>query len=366
MKKKVAIFTSTEGHLSIAEALEEKLQASFEIVNFVERDPLFYFYQPLYRFFPSAGNIPYKFAKNSLAKKGLLKMFLKTYKEKIDKFYKLHQPDICINTYFMFNQSLEQICSHHGTFYINVLTDPRSLHEIIISPFADINCALDKKLTEHCQNLHPSANYTETGWFVRQRFEEAYDKKAVRETLGIPEKNLTFLIASGAEGSTLVMKILPSLIRVKKPVRIFIACGTNELFYKAVKSLARMFRQLNSPVELIALPFTKDIHRYMQAADLVIGKAGPNMLFESVATHTPFFAVTHIAGQEDGNLDLIREENLGFVEENPLKAIRIMKNIINHPEQLEEFQSSLQTLAEYNKQSGAKLKKLIDQKLQNT
>jgi UDP-N-acetylglucosamine:LPS N-acetylglucosamine transferase len=97
----------------------------------------------------------------------------------------------------------------------------------------------------------------------------------------------------------------------------------------------------------------------MQAADLVIGKAGPNMLFETVATETPFFAITHIAGQEDGNLDIIRDYNLGYVEENILKAQRILKQIINHPEQLDKFKTDILKLKKYNQQSKEKLLKII-------
>ena len=51
----------------------------------------------------------------------------------------------------------------------------------------------------------------------------------------------------------------------------------------------------------------------MAAADVVMGKAGPNMLFESVTLGKPFIATNYIPGQEEINLELIRRHQLGWV-----------------------------------------------------
>ena len=47
------------------------------------------------------------------------------------------------------------------------------------------------------------------------------------------------------------------------------------------------------------------------ASDIVFGKAGPNFLFDSVACQKPFVSMTHIGGQEDGNVELIKKKKLG-------------------------------------------------------
>jgi UDP-N-acetylglucosamine:LPS N-acetylglucosamine transferase len=97
----------------------------------------------------------------------------------------------------------------------------------------------------------------------------------------------------------------------------------------------------------------------MQAADLVLGKAGPNTLFESVATLTPFFAITYIA-QEEGNLEIVKEQQLGYVEDKARAANKKILDIIKHPEQLEKFQEHLLDLKKYNQQSIDVLIKEID------
>ena len=51
----------------------------------------------------------------------------------------------------------------------------------------------------------------------------------------------------------------------------------------------------------------------MAATDIVMGKAGPNVLFEAGVLGKPFIATTYIPGQEKGNLEFIERHGLGWV-----------------------------------------------------
>jgi UDP-N-acetylglucosamine:LPS N-acetylglucosamine transferase len=51
----------------------------------------------------------------------------------------------------------------------------------------------------------------------------------------------------------------------------------------------------------------------MAAADVIMGKAGPNVLFESVTLGKPFIATAYIPGQEEVNLEFIRRHKLGWI-----------------------------------------------------
>jgi UDP-N-acetylglucosamine:LPS N-acetylglucosamine transferase len=51
----------------------------------------------------------------------------------------------------------------------------------------------------------------------------------------------------------------------------------------------------------------------MASADVVMGKAGPNVLFEAVTLGKPFIATAYIPGQEEVNLDFIRRHKLGWI-----------------------------------------------------
>lgn len=354
-KPTIAIFTTAEGHESIAEAIGETVESVANVKMYNKKDSVFKFYAPIYQLFPSSFKIPFQIAKNDKIRNVVNEWLKIKYERELESFYQKHTPDVCINAFYFYTPLLERFLAIGKTPFINVLTDPRTMHPILISQKATINYAFDNQAVALVKESAPEAKVMKVGWFVRSRFEEAYDQAKVRKELKLDEHVQTFLIASGSEGTTMILKIVPFFFTCPNPVQVIVACGSNDRLYQGVKALNSVLQKTNSRSKLIPLKFTREIHKYMQAADLVVGKAGPNTLFESVATHTPFFAITHIAGQEDGNLEIIREYNLGYVEENPLKASRLLRQIIMNPQQLEAFLPDIKKLAETNKQAKHKL-----------
>ena len=361
-KKTIAIFSSVEGHLSIAEAVMADLQKDYIVKLYVERDVLFDFYATFYKYFPAAMRVPFYITKQMRLLKVMHQYCKNQYLDKVQAFIKKTKPDLVVSTYLMYNSSIEEVCQEKGIPFINVLADPFTVHPMLISKKANINALFDDTQTEICKRIM-RANYKVTGWFVRPQFETAYDKKEVRKKLNLNPDILTFLIASGSEGSSFVSTIFPTLLSSSKKLQIIIACGNNKNLFKTVQVLSEITEKVRDRIELIPLAFTDQIHLYMQASDLVIGKAGPNTLFESVATHTPFFAITHIPGQEDGNLTIIKNYHLGHVQENPFKAGRLLKKIMENPEQLEEFTEPIKKLADHNKNSRKILLQEVDKLL---
>jgi UDP-N-acetylglucosamine:LPS N-acetylglucosamine transferase len=359
-KKKIALFTSSQGHLSISQALEHELKKKYEVVTFYERDSWFGPYLAFYKFFPGAFKIPFEVMKADPVYQILYRYYKNRYLLKIEKFIKKHKPDLYCSSYFMYIPALEEMSTAHSIPYINILTDPRTVHPQIISRKAAANISFDDQQITFCTKACPHAKYAKVGWFVRPEFEAEYSKKEVREQLGLEKNTLTFLISSGSDGTNFVTKIFPALLTSPKPLQIIVACGSNKTLFKNVKALADVVKKTNKKVQLTPLSFTSKMHQYVQVADLIIGKAGPNSLFEAVAALTPFFATTHIAGQEDGNLEIIREYTLGYVEENALKAEKIIRRIIRSPKELEHFTPYLKSMAEYNKTAKTKFVSMVD------
>jgi len=366
MKKTIGIFSTKQGHQSIAEAIKEKIEREakdrYQVKIFYTKLLLELVYDSFYRLAPSALKFPYDLSIKIVEKDTELKklvyyhFFQTTYKSSL-QFVKKNQIDLAISCYFPFGPTLEKIQSKMGVPYLNIITDPRTIHPWQISPQAQSNFFFDQTAIA---NFHKQCQATVSGWFVGDKYEKNYDKEKVKQELKIKE-DLVFLIVSGSEGSGAILKILPSLINCPKPLRVFVACGKNQALYQNVLGIKKSLASFGQSKALITpLSFTKDMRLYMQAADLIIGKAGPNTLFESVATLTPFFAITHMV-QEEGNLDIIKEKHLGYVEEKAEMANKKLLEIINHPEQLKVFQKSLIDLKKYNQQSGKILIAKIDQ-----
>jgi UDP-N-acetylglucosamine:LPS N-acetylglucosamine transferase len=354
-KKTICLFTAVEGHWSLAQAITQTLSDEFEVVTYMrKKDRLFTLYMPFYKSFPWAFILPYKFAQLRFVAPVIAMLYKWNRLKETRKFCVAHQPVLCISTHFAYNGSLEQLAKENGTPFINVLSDPRSIHRMLVAKGAAMNLAFDEEAATRARALVPSAHCQPIGWLVRQEYDQEYNQKIVRKNLGLKIETLTILLSSGYEGTNTINKILPALtenIAASSPLQIIVACGHNAQLLTRMRARAAALRARHSSIQLFPIGFTHEMHLYIQAADLVVGKAGPNTLFETVATETPFFAITHIAGQEDGNLALIEEYGLGYVEENAFKATGVLSRIIAHPEELTAFQPALRRLAEYNRQA---------------
>lgn len=359
-QKTVALFTGPEGHLSISQAAQEALASKFAVEVFYDRDSSFALYTPIYQYLPVMHQVPFKLSKLAPAKKFLIEILRQKYDQRIAQFIDDTKPDLCISTFYMYNPSLEKICQDKKIPFVNLVSDPATIHPLLLSKSANSNVVFDDDAKQLALEFCPEGKFDVQGWFVRSRFYTPIPKPQARQQLELDADLMTILITAGSEGSAMVMKLIPALFTLDRPVQVVVACGSNKQLLNSVRAFNALLQRSSAASKLVPLGFTDQIDVYMHGADLIVGKAGPNTLFESVATQTPFFAITHISGQEDGNLDLIRDYNLGFVEENPLKAIRVLQNIVSEPGVLEAMLPDIKALAKSNQRAATKLVQLAE------
>jgi len=368
-KPKVSVFYTIWGHQSIGTAAKDAVDKYLKIYsNLIKPNSLSIKpYNMLYILFPSLVGIPYKISDSNNLAKIAEKYFSKIYEDKIEKLVKSQKPKIVISAYFAFNFTLLKLAKKYGFIFINIISDPRTIHKLIVFKGA-YNFVFDKDSYKKCLNYGvPKDELIQSGWFVRKEFQPVNNKHTLQNKLGISPDNFTISIIGGSEGTVSILKILPAFIDIKKNLNVIFICGKNKGLYRSLNAFEKLHKLSKSNgVKFIIKGFTHNTHEYMQISDLVIGKAGPNLLFESVATHTPFLAISHISGQEDGNLQIIKKYKIGFVEENSAKAIRLTRKIIQNPKILDHLKEPIQNLAEYNKNSYSILNSFIEQKLKKS
>lgn len=361
-KKTIAIFTTTEGHKSIAEAIQAGLAADYNIEIFYEVDDLFYSYYIFYKYAPFLFVTPFIVGTNPAILKMAREWMKRRYYKKIAAFVEKVKPDALINVFWMYEGSLEKIAINQQLPLINVIADPLSFHPTSIGNPPAVNLVFDDQTEARLEHYSAKLKGEQIGWFVRPQFQPATDKKAVRRQLNLNPDHPVILVVTGSDGIENLLDLLEHL-ETPGAAEVIVACGNNQALRVKVETLLTKFRQHCPELHFTALPFTKEIHLYMQAADLVVGKAGPNMVFEAVATLAPFLATTHIAGQEDGNIEIIKNYHLGWVDEEPHSAAKLMTHLIEHPSELAACQSNLKKMAEYNQSAASKLRQILAQLL---
>ena len=344
------IITSTRwGHTSIAKAIKEILDNKNDVeLICIEAEPFSKIsYHLIYKFFPGLFKVVFRLSGMKFFRSLFNSFVAVSYQSVLERVIKRQKPDIVINVYFAFDSSLAPLQERYRFKLINVLADPWTFSKILISTAGE-NLTFDNYSLKRLKELEPKASGQPIGWFIEKKYYdvEKLDQNKVRKDLGLDPDMFTLCVVSGSEGTFNIFKILSTLTNPKLKMQVIILCGNNHAMFNVVRALRSLSGKINGP-KIKGIPYTESMQLYLKAADLVVGKAGPNTLFQSVIVGSPFFAISHISGQEDGNLDIIKRYKIGFVEENPNKAAKKLKEVIRNPKTLSKFRKNLKQLSKY-------------------
>lgn len=345
--KSILILSSTEGHLSIANAIKSGLESNgYNNLHLEVENSAIFPYVLYYRYAPWLHQIVDIFLASKPASEVVRKLMKRVYVAKTASLIQKYHPEIVISTNYAFNSSLEPYVAQKKLQMYSVVCDPRSFIYVNIAHEQISNLAFDDIQAKQIAATFPEANICSTGWFVRPEFYPPKSKEEAKDAVGLNPEKLCVLVVAGSEGMQRIQETVAALVRSGMSLSVVVACGKNSLLRQAVELIAKTNQHQN--VSVVALPFTQDIASYFRAADVIMGKAGPNMLFEATSCHKPFIATTSLKGQEEGNLQLIHEFGLGFVQTNPRKAAKIVVELAKNPELLVAMMPKIKKMAQYN------------------
>jgi processive 1,2-diacylglycerol beta-glucosyltransferase len=154
----------------------------------------------------------------------------------------------------------------------------------------------------------PPERAPELGFPIRRRFEtppEVFDRRIERRASGAP---LGILVLANASPKRRTRRLVDTVLALEGATVTVITGRDDPL--RAL--LARTFaRELGTRVVLPG--YVADMERHMAENDLLITRAGPNTLLESVSCGLPLIITGHVPGQEDGNPGWIESRGLGIV-----------------------------------------------------
>ncbi|PIX67967.1 hypothetical protein COZ41_02120 [Candidatus Shapirobacteria bacterium CG_4_10_14_3_um_filter_35_13] len=347
-KKRILVLTDDMpwGHRSIAKAIygflktKEKdnqievsyaeVKAPIEILN-----DLYIF---AYRFFSLSNRISLKLMENKRFKKTFLEMMENNLPE-LKKIVNKIKPDLIISSYFFHSQSLAKWEEEtRGQFKLwTIVADPWSNNSLSFMDGADLHLVYDDVAYKQAINYGiPKENIIKTGWWTRQEmynFQKTNLQFPIKQKMGIEEGESVVFVGGGSLGTNAITKFLPVLLLIKQKCSIIFNTGTDKLAFKMVEQYKRIFEKINinNKVRILNYGWIENMGEVLASCDIVFGKAGPNFLFDVVACQKPFVAITHIGGQEDGNIDLILKKKLGWVKEGLGEAEDFLIEYLKRP-----------------------------------
>ena len=87
--------------------------------------------------------------------------------------------------------------------------------------------------------------------------------------------------------------------------------------------------------------YVNDMQDRLLEADIILTKAGPNIMFEAILAKTPIILTGHLMGQEEKNYLYITKHGYGLKAETPSRLSKTLKKIlIDEPNLLNEIKAN--------------------------
>ncbi|GLV57741.1 galactosyldiacylglycerol synthase [Dictyobacter sp. S3.2.2.5] len=365
----ILILTSKTGggHVSLAESLRDQLQASEENVQIEILDPQSSFinwhYRLVSRYALWLWSAEFRLMDTPWRAHVAHSLFTPMVARALRAAIQRLQPSLIITTYPFLTQEVVQVLKSLKAPipFVMLFTDPKALHA---SWLTEKRASAVLAPTQETYQRALEAGFApdrlhQVGWPVRAQFSQqaaqatGEGRARVLQQLGLNPTHFTVFLQGGGEGAARFGQAIEQLLDTNEKLQIILATGTNQ-------ALRTRFQQVKN---VYPLPFTKDIATYMAAADVIMGKAGPNMLFESVTLGKPFIATTYIPGQEEANLEFIQQHQLGWVALTLEEQCTLLKKLSEQRDILQKMEQTVAAYQQWNNDRMAQIVPLLHQTL---
>lgn len=155
-----------------------------------------------------------------------------------------------------------------------------------------------EKLTdEFCRNGLPGAALVPSGIPVRQDFYRKTDRRSARRQLGLSEYGPLALLMCGSMGAGPVRRIAARLAaKLPENASLVVICGNNRMLQ------TELLRTIKSP-QVRILGYCTQVPLYMDAADVLLTKAGGLSATEAAVKRLPILFMDAVPGCETRNLE---------------------------------------------------------------
>jgi UDP-N-acetylglucosamine:LPS N-acetylglucosamine transferase len=355
--KRILIFVSRTGggHISLAEALHDLLAQDYQITMLDPQPSIIHWhYRTVSRHALWMWEAEFKLSDGRRRARVAHAVSSLLLAERVARALRQTDPDLVISTYPFLTSEVTFAMRRWklNRPFVMLFSDPNGVH---YSWLTEKRAAITFAPTQETYHQALTAGFDPkrihfTGWPVRGQFYHAAseDRAETLTRLNLDPNRFTIFAQGGGEGAAKFARTVDALVTIPN-VQVIMAAGTNE----------GLLKQFTGHPNVHPIPFTKQIAPYMMASDVVMGKAGPNMLFETITLGKPFIATTYIPGQEEVNLEFIERYKLGWVALNIQKQRELVQNITRHPEILSEMVESVNCYRKMNNEATHQIPDLI-------
>ncbi|MBI0577358.1 glycosyltransferase [Neobacillus cucumis] len=344
-KEKILILTGNygDGHIQVAEALNEAIQIRFPslepvVFDFMEwvhpysNQVSRYLYLQGVKKFPQVYGYIYQKTRRMNTFSKLMKTIFSTGIGRMVKLIEEVQPAVVVSTFPLAAAVMSKVKSYGLTNIptVTTITDHTD-HSCWIYPNTDQYIVGSKTVRDSLIELGVEENrIADIGIPIRQQFSQSFKREEILKKHGLDPLLPTVLVMGGGcgligEGSSTIQEFdaLP------KPIQLIIVCGHNEKLRVELKEKLK-----DSKHRIHLTGYIDYVHELMAISDLMITKPGGVTTFEAIAMELPMLLHKPIPGQEQDNAKFLVRSGVAVKAEKERDLMEHLSKLLNSPELL--------------------------------
>ncbi len=237
-------------------------------------------------------------------------------------------PDAVISTFPVAGGVVADLKQTRSIVSATVITD-FGAHRTWVHPATDLYFVACKEVREDLVVRGiPWGRVVVSGIPIRDRFAEKFGRESSRTALGLADR-FTVLLAPAAGSASDAAALAGSL--ADAGVQVAAIAGHSERLRKRLEGAART-REL-----VRVFGFVDEMNRMMEAADLLVGKAGGLTVSEALASRLPQLIFNPVPGQELYNVDFLVNYGAGLMCRDEYDVVEKVRFLSTHPERLAQM-----------------------------
>jgi processive 1,2-diacylglycerol beta-glucosyltransferase len=295
--------------------------------------------------YPPLINAFYRGADNPFLMKAIDRIVGIAYLPRFVGYLERQKPDLVVSTYFTFTHYLELLkrVGQLDAAMVVLNPEPFDAHSVWFSRAADWSLVFSEQSRREIIAKGIRARTVKLFPFpINPGFSRRTAPKArLRRRLGLEERPFTLLLFFGAEGRGPAKRYLAELVARRLEVQVVVICGRNQRLAAQLADEARTLR--GGPTRLAVRGFVTDVPDYIAAADLVVGKSGPNQVFETLLQERPLVISSFLAN-EARTTEWVVSHGVGWLCRTPDRFVALVERLLAQPALLEQCRRSIRGL----------------------
>ncbi len=333
------LFSDTGGgHRSAAEAIIEAIELEFPNRITYEMVDLFReysppplnkapeIYPPLSRL-PSVWNYGYHQTNSPRRIRNINNVAWPYIRRYIYRLVDEHPCDLIVSVHPLMNMPVLRTFKNRKYPFITVVTDMVSTHAAWFDNRADLIIVPTESARQNGISFGISQEKLKViGLPVADRFRQKNEEPMeIRKRLGWPLDLPVILLVGGGEGMGPLEKTAHAINEAGLEAALVVITGRN-------RELKTRLENYDWKIPASIYGFVRTMPDFMQAANVLVTKAGPGTISEACISGLPIILYSKMPGQEDGNVDYVVSEGAGVWAPEPSQVVATLQSWIEAPE----------------------------------